>query len=119
MASLGRIGGAVAGGHDDGAAGRYDWRRQAQARGRGASRRRGGLPEALNGSGRLFDIPERFTAGGAEIPTAEEVAPWVEAIERLYDDEEYYQGHSERSLLAAQAWRPVALLPRFEAFLRG
>jgi glycosyltransferase involved in cell wall biosynthesis len=80
--------------------------------------RRGGLPEALGGAGFLFDIPEAYTPACRRAPTAEEVAPWLETIERLWDDEPFYAQERERCRLAAQAWRPEKLLPRFEEFLR-
>jgi hypothetical protein len=40
----------------------------------------------------------------------------VETIERLWDDADFYEQQRWRCLAAAQAWRPEALLPRFEAF---
>jgi glycosyltransferase involved in cell wall biosynthesis len=85
--------------------------------------RRGGLPEALNGAGFLFDIPEAYTPLSRRAPTAAEVAPWVEVIERLYDDATFYAAESARCRRAAEAWRPERLLARFEEFflrlLRG
>jgi len=78
--------------------------------------RRGGLPEALNGAGFLFDIPERYTSHSQEVPTAEEVTPWLETIERLWDDPIFYGAESDRSRLAAEVWLPECLRPRFEEF---
>jgi glycosyltransferase involved in cell wall biosynthesis len=81
--------------------------------------RRGGLPEALNGAGFLFDIPEKYTPLTREAPTAEEVAPWVETVERLWDDPSFYAAESERCRQASEAWRPERLLPRYEEFFRS
>lgn len=78
--------------------------------------RRGGLPEALAGAGFLFDIPEQYTPQSREVPTQTEVAPWLETIERLWDDEAFYAAESDRCRRAAEAWRPERLLPRFEEF---
>ena len=77
---------------------------------------RGGLPETLHEAGFLFDIPERYTPHTRLVPTAEEVAPWIDAILRLWDEEAFYQQERNRCLAAAEAWRPERLLPRFEEF---
>ena len=77
---------------------------------------RGGLPETLQEAGFVFDIPERYTPQTRLLPTAEEVAPWVDTIIRLWDEEEFYQQERRRCLAAAEAWRPERLLPRFEEF---
>ena len=49
---------------------------------------RGGLPETIGDAGFLFDIPAKYTPETREVPTAEEVEPWVETIIRLWDDAE-------------------------------
>jgi glycosyltransferase involved in cell wall biosynthesis len=80
--------------------------------------RRGGLPETLAEAGVVLDIPERYTPETRVAPTAEEVVPWLEAIERLWDDPAAYEAERQRCLGASEAWRPERLLPRFEAFFR-
>lgn len=77
---------------------------------------RGGLPETLQHAGFVFDIPDRYTPQTRLVPTAEEVAPWIDTIIGLWDDAEFYQGQRRRCLAAAEAWRPERLLPQFEAF---
>jgi glycosyltransferase involved in cell wall biosynthesis len=77
---------------------------------------RGGLPETLEEAGFLFDIPAQYTPQTRLVPTAEEVAPWIDTILRLWDDEEFYQQERRRCLAAAEAWRPERLLARFEEF---
>jgi glycosyltransferase involved in cell wall biosynthesis len=47
---------------------------------------RGALPETLGDAGFVFTIPERCTPSSSAVPTAQEVAPWVAVIERLWDD---------------------------------
>jgi glycosyltransferase involved in cell wall biosynthesis len=79
---------------------------------------RGGLPETLQEAGFLFDIPEQYTPQTRLVPTAEEVAPWIETILRLWDDEAFYQ-QERRRCQAAEAWRPERLLPQFEEFFTG
>jgi glycosyltransferase involved in cell wall biosynthesis len=81
--------------------------------------RRGGMPEALGGSGLLLDIPAPYQPRTRRVPSAAEVAPWVEAVIRLWDDGDFYEDQRRRCLAAAEAWRPERLLPRFEAFFRG
>jgi glycosyltransferase involved in cell wall biosynthesis len=78
--------------------------------------RRGGLPETLEEAGFLFDVPEPYTPQSRLVPTAEEVAPWVETIMRLWDDDAFYAQERRLCLAAAEAWRPERLLPRFEEF---
>jgi glycosyltransferase involved in cell wall biosynthesis len=43
------------------------------------------LPETLGGAGFVFTVPARCTPDGAAVPTAQEVAPWLATIERLWD----------------------------------
>jgi glycosyltransferase involved in cell wall biosynthesis len=82
--------------------------------------RRGALPETLGGAGLLFDIPERYTdpARMIEVPTPEEVAGWVEAIERLWDDPAFHAEHRAKALDRAKAWEPARLRAGAEAFFR-
>jgi glycosyltransferase involved in cell wall biosynthesis len=78
--------------------------------------RRGGLPEALAGSGFLFDIPAHYTPASRKAPTAEEVAPWLTTIERLWDDDAFYQAERARCLASARTWSAERVLARFEEF---
>jgi glycosyltransferase involved in cell wall biosynthesis len=78
--------------------------------------RRGALPETLGGAGLLFDVPEPYTTQLLDVPTAGEVAGWVGAIERLYDDEAFYQMHRRLASERAAAWSPDRLRPGAEAF---
>jgi glycosyltransferase involved in cell wall biosynthesis len=80
--------------------------------------RRGGLPELLGDAGFVFDIPDRYTTRMLAVPSAEEVAPWVTAIERLYDDEGFHQEHRRRALERAAVWEPDRLRPGVVAFFR-
>jgi hypothetical protein len=71
----------------------------------------------LEEAGFLFDVPERYTPYSNLLPTAEEVAPWVDTIIRLWDDKGFYAQERCRCLAAAEPWHPNRLLPRFEEFL--
>jgi glycosyltransferase involved in cell wall biosynthesis len=77
---------------------------------------RGGLPETLEQAGILFDVPEKYTPETRLVPSAEEMAPWIDTIIRLWDDATFYEQERRRCLAAAEAWRPERLLPRFEEF---
>lgn len=54
---------------------------------------RGALPEVLSEEGIAsefaLEIPEKFSPSSRIVPTADEVAPWVDAILKLWDDELY------------------------------
>jgi glycosyltransferase involved in cell wall biosynthesis len=77
---------------------------------------RGGLPETLEEAGFLFDIPEKYTPQSRLVPTAKELAPWIDTIIRFWDEDDFYQQERRRCLAAAEPWRPERLLPRFEEF---
>jgi GT2 family glycosyltransferase/glycosyltransferase involved in cell wall biosynthesis len=77
---------------------------------------RGGLPEALAEAGLLFEVPPQYTPDSRLVPTAEEVAPWVEAIIRLWDDPAFLEQERQRCRVAAEPWRSERLVPRFEDF---
>lgn len=80
---------------------------------------RGALPEVLAHAGFLFDIPERYTPQSRHAPTAEEVAPWADALIRLWDDDRFYEAERRRCRAAAEAWRLERLAPRYERFFAG
>ena len=53
------------------------------------------------------------------MPTAAEVAPWVETIIRLWDDAVYYEQCSRAARERAQAWHPDRLAPLYRDFFGG
>ncbi|MDR3623059.1 MAG: glycosyltransferase [Paludisphaera borealis] len=77
---------------------------------------RGGLPETLGDSGFVFNLPARCTPESGCVPTADEVAPWIAAIERLWDDPAWETKHSALALAAAEAWSPERLTDRYLEF---
>jgi glycosyltransferase involved in cell wall biosynthesis len=78
--------------------------------------RRGALSETLAETGYLFEVPERYTPESRSVPTAEEVRPWLDTVEQLWDEPAAYAAQSQRCLAAAAAWKPGRLLPQFETF---
>lgn len=77
---------------------------------------RGGIPETLGDAGIVLPLPDRLTPASRFLPTAEEVAPWVEAIVRLWDDPAFLEGHRFRARREAKRWDAEVLEPRYEWF---
>ena len=91
---------------------------------------RGGLPETIGNcphpnplpkgegtcGGFLFDIPARYTPATRDLPTAEEVEPWVETIIRLWDDPAEYERWSQAAWERAKQWHPDRLAPVYREF---
>jgi glycosyltransferase involved in cell wall biosynthesis len=81
---------------------------------------RGGLPETLGKAGFVFALPERLHADGSvAVPTAREVAPWIAAIERLWDDPAFEARHRRLAREEAARWEAGALAERYDAFFRS
>jgi glycosyltransferase involved in cell wall biosynthesis len=80
---------------------------------------RGGLPETISDAGFLFEIPDRFTPETWELPTAEEVALWVETTIRLWDDAAEYERRSNAARERAQQWHSDRLAPLYREFFRS
>jgi glycosyltransferase involved in cell wall biosynthesis len=76
---------------------------------------RGALPETLGEAGFVFTIPERCTPASGVVPTAQEVAPWVAVIERLWDDPVFEAEHRRRALAEARRWDSERLAKQYEA----
>ena len=77
---------------------------------------RGGLPEPVGGTGFLFDIPTRYTPESRDLPSAEEVEPWIETIVRLWDDTRFYEEFSQAARQRAESWRPERLASVYRDF---
>ena len=77
---------------------------------------RGALPETIGDAGCLLPLPGRLTPATAEAPTAEEVAPWVAAVVRLWDDPAHARDLARRAADRARLWSPEALWSRYDAF---
>jgi glycosyltransferase involved in cell wall biosynthesis len=80
---------------------------------------RGGIPEALGAAGVTLSLPDRLTPATEELPTAEEVDPWVEAVIRLWDDPVAFDQQRRLALAEAGRWRPEALEPQYARFFAG
>jgi len=80
---------------------------------------RGGVPEALGGSGIILPLPERLTPSTRLLPTAEEVAEWVNAVIRLWDDGSFYSWHETRARAESRRWSNEYLDPLYADFFGG
>ncbi len=79
---------------------------------------RGAMPETLGKAGLALPLPDRLIPPTRELPTPDEVAPWVETIVRLWDDAGFSAEQSRLALAEARRWSPDVLEPRSEAFFR-
>jgi GT2 family glycosyltransferase len=70
---------------------------------------RGGLPEPVGDAGFLFDIPARYTPESRDLPSEQEIEPWIETIVRLWDDPRLYEQYSQAARQRAESWRPERL----------
>jgi glycosyltransferase involved in cell wall biosynthesis len=59
------------------------------------------------------------TANQPVLVATEVVEPWIDLIERLEDDAEFYRAESERALAASAMYRPENLAPRYVEYFRG
>ncbi len=75
---------------------------------------RGALPEVIDDEELLLDIPVQYTPESRELPTVKEVRPWIDAIQRLWDDDSYYSQVSQRCRRRSQRWNPQELVAEFE-----
>jgi len=75
---------------------------------------RGALPEVIGEAGLLLDIPERITPETRELPTDEEILPWKQAIERLWDDRECYAEIANQAKSRVELWSVDSIIAEFE-----
>lgn len=77
---------------------------------------RGGIPEVLGRSGTVLPLPDWLTPSVRKTPTPLEVAPWVDAIIRLWDDPALLDEHRRRALAESRRWALEAVEPRYARF---
>jgi len=78
---------------------------------------RGALPEVVGAGGVCLPIPADITPESVRPPTEDEVAPWIAAVLRWWDDPGAYAGASAAARAGATRWHPDVVVPRWEAFL--
>ena len=74
---------------------------------------RGGLPETVGDGGFLLPVPDRCTVDSGAVPTAEEVAPWVATLERLWDDPAWEAQQRARARAESARWDRDQLVDRY------
>jgi len=79
---------------------------------------RGGIPETLGGAGIVLPLPERLTPFTRDLPTPEEVSPWIDAILRLWDDETWYAERSRLALEESRRWDREVVEPQNAEFFQ-
>jgi glycosyltransferase involved in cell wall biosynthesis len=79
---------------------------------------RGALPETLGDAGFVFTLPARCTPASREVPTAREVAPFVAAVERLWDDPGFEASHRAKARQEAGRWEDGRIADEFESFFK-
>ncbi len=67
----------------------------------------------LGDAGIVLGLPARMGPATRELPTAEEVGPWVKTITALWDDTEWYSELSNRAIVESSRWAPEALKPQY------
>ncbi len=79
----------------------------------------GGLPEALNGAGRLLDIPAVCRSDPFQFPDPETVTRWWNALTSLWDDEAAYGVAVREARAAGQKFHPERTTKSAIAFFTG
>jgi glycosyltransferase involved in cell wall biosynthesis len=79
---------------------------------------RGGLAEQLNSAGKVLPLPEKLSPRSEYLPTAAEIAPWMDAVVSLCQDDKSFEHASDRARLAARRFSEDCLAPRYLQFLR-
>ncbi|WP_158545473.1 glycosyltransferase [Bremerella cremea] len=72
----------------------------------------GALPEVVGDSGRLVDLTTRLMNSTSVMLKDEEIAPWIEAIEQLWDDVD--SDVSSRCVSQSKRWSMESTLHEFE-----
>jgi len=80
---------------------------------------RGGLPEAANSGGFVLPLPPSLTMATRLPVAAADVAPWLDLIIRLADDQEFYAAASARARAAGAAYEPATLGRRYVGYFTG
>jgi len=80
---------------------------------------RGGLPEAVNGARFVLPLPPGYTIAAKQPLEPADARPWIEVIERLYDDEAFYHQQCEHGREASKVYLPENLAPKYVQFFRN
>ena len=78
---------------------------------------RGGLPEIVGGAGMSLALPNWMTPATRHVPTEGEVAAWVDAVIRLWDDATFAESCRLDGLARVPRWDAAALGMRYHRLL--
>jgi glycosyltransferase involved in cell wall biosynthesis len=79
---------------------------------------RGGLAEAANGAGFVLPLPKDLDPSSTRPPDAHAAEPWIEAIVKLEDDQEFYAREAQRAKEASRVYLREELAPRYAGFFK-
>lgn len=80
---------------------------------------RGGMRGTARGGAIVLSLPDHVTPATRVPITSDEAAPWVEAIEHLWDDPEVLQSYRWRAAAAGEVYRRENLRREFAAFFEN
>ena len=80
---------------------------------------RGALPEVVGNAGLVLDIPACYQPESTQAPKADEVAPWVDSVIRLWDDSKFYNQIAAGCIDHSQSWHPDRVTPIYVDFFRN
>lgn len=77
---------------------------------------RGGVPEALNGGGRIIEVGDAVVERHLNFPPDGIVDLWWQALVELWDDEDAYRAAVARAREAGARWHPDNARPKVVAY---
>ncbi len=78
---------------------------------------RGALPEVISNFGILHDLPGWLTSDSSRLPQRRDIECWVDSIQRLWDDNNYYATQSSLAKQGAVRWDETVTVNQFEQVL--
>jgi len=67
---------------------------------------RGGMPEALNGGGKLFEMPKESIANYWAPPDPKKVLEWWGSIEELLSNKDTYESFHKQAVISSKKYHP-------------
>jgi glycosyltransferase involved in cell wall biosynthesis len=80
---------------------------------------RGGLSEAANDGGFVLPLPASLTLETRLPAAVADVAPWLDLMVKLADDDAFYAASCARAYSAGEAFKPAQLAPRYVAYFQS
>lgn len=79
---------------------------------------RGALPEVVGDAGIVLHIPKNRRPDTFEIPDAEEIKPWVDALIRLWQNNERYEEFKRKGIEQAERWIGDSVADKYEELFK-